>query len=35
MTVLGGHPIINLDSLQYGAAVKAGGALYQKDDNGF
>lgn len=27
MTVLGGPLIINLDSLQYGAVVKVGGAL--------
>lgn len=35
MTVLGGPLIINLDSLQYGAVVKVGGAFYQKDDEHF
>lgn len=35
MTVLGGPLIINLDSLQCGAVVKVGGALYQKDDEDF
>ena len=27
--------IVNLGSLQYGAVVKVGGALYQKDDKDF
>jgi len=33
--VLGDPLAINLDSLQYGAVVKVGGAFYQKDDEDF